>query len=344
LTNTQISGIGVYNKNLFLELKDLLKDQISPVLKWSRIHYADVVQGHIHNKVLALPPLLLDKKILYHGTDFKLNTFSLGPKVVTIHDMQPFKAKWMDPTFAKNRRDLIRKVISSDVQRIITISEFTKNELIKYFPEAASKIDVVYLGHDFKRPSLPINLAENKIKKITNGRPFLFFIGNIEERKNLVNQIKAFEIIKERQKDLVFILSGKAGFNFKEVHDYISQSKNRDDIFLTGYLSDEEKKYAMENTACLMFVSWYEGFGIPLVDALSTNTNIVISRISVLEEIAKDYCYKCNPADPSDIACTVEIIMEKGNLKKVNLDSWKNEWSWKSCAEKTIEVYKKAYM
>jgi glycosyltransferase involved in cell wall biosynthesis len=100
----------------------------------------------------------------------------------------------------------------------------------------------------------------------------------------------------------------------------------------------------MENTACLMFVSWYEGFGIPLVDALSTNTNIVISRISVLEEIAKDYCYKCNPADPSDIACTVEIIMEKGNLKKVNLDSWKNEWSWKSCAEKTIEVYKKAYM
>lgn len=343
LTNAQVSGIGVYNKNLFLELKNQLHGDVSPVLKWSRLSKASVVEDHVQTKVVALPPFLFNKEIVYHGTDHKLNTHARGPKVVTIHDMQPFLGKWLDPKFAQNRIEVMTKVLKSDVQRIIAISHFTKKEIIKYFPECASKIDVVYHGHNFN-PLRSVNADEkNIIKTIASGRPFLFFVGNIEERKNLINQIKAFEIMKERHKDLIFIISGKPGFNYQEIAEYISTSKVRSDIHVTGYLSEAEKNYALENTSCFMFASWYEGFGIPVIEALSINTNIVTSRTSSLDEIGKGYCYQCNPNDPSDIACTVEIIMEKGNMKKVDFNSFQSEWSWKKCALETIDVYKKSF-
>jgi alpha-1,3-rhamnosyl/mannosyltransferase len=342
LTNVQISGIGVYNKNLFLSLKNELRVDVLPVLKWSRLKKAKIVEEHVHENVHALPPFLLNKDIVYHGTDHKLNTYARGPKVVTIHDMQPFVGKWLDPKFAEKRVEIMTRVFKSDIQRIIAISQFTKNEIIKYFPEVASKIDVVYHGNNFNSSPEKKSTDENIIKKITNGRPFLFFIGNLEERKNLINQMKAFEIIKERHKDLIFILSGREGFNYKEIAEFITYSKFKNDIYVTGYLSDVDKDYAMKNTSCLMFASWYEGFGIPVIEALADNTNIIISRGSSLDEVSEGYCYQCNPKDPSDIACSVEIIMEKGNLKKVDLETFQEKWSWKNCASETLKVYKKS--
>lgn len=343
LTNTQVSGIGVYNKNLFLGLKNELGADVFPVLKWSRLGKASIVEGHIHERVKGLPPFLFDRHTVYHGTDHKLNTRSRGARVVTIHDMQPFVGKWIDPKFAQGRIEIMTRALSSDVQRIIAISEFTKAEIIKYFPKTESKIDVVYHGNHFNHQLLIDESKPNSIKDIAKGRPFLFFIGNIEERKNLINQIKAFEILKENHKDLLFILSGRAGFNAHEIMNYISTSKYKSDIHVTGYLSDAEKEYAMKETSCLMFVSWYEGFGIPVLEALSKNTNIITSNTSSLNEIGKGYCYQSNPADPADIAFNVNVIMEKGNLKKIDLAEFQNEWSWEKCALKTISVYQKAH-
>lgn len=342
LTNAQVSGIGVYNKNLFLALKNELGSSVMPALKWSRLGKASIVEGHIHSSVKSLPPFLFGKNTVYHGTDHKLNTISRGARVVTIHDMQPFVGKWIDPKFAQGRIEIMTKALNSDVQRIIAISEFTKSEIIKYFPKTESKIDVVYHGNNFNHNLIIDESKPNLIKTIAKGRPFLFFIGNIEERKNLINQIKAFEILKQSHKDLIFILSGRAGHNAQEILSYISTSKYKSDIHITGYLSDEEKEYALKETSCFMFVSWYEGFGIPVLEALAKNTNIITSNTSSLNEIGHGYCYQSNPADPADIALNVNMIMEKGNLKKVDLGEFQKEWSWEKCAHKTINVYKKA--
>lgn len=343
LTNTQVSGIGVYNKNLFLALKNELGHDILPALKWSRLGKAAIVEGHIHEKVKSLPPFLFGKDTVYHGTDHKLNTVSRGARVVTIHDMQPFVGKWIDPKFAQGRIEIMSKALNSDVQRIIAISEFTKAEIIKYFPKVESKIDVVYHGNNFNYEFVIDESKPNIIKTLAKGRPFLFFIGNIEERKNLINQIKAFEILKEKNPNLIFILSGRAGYNAHEILNYISTSNYKSDIYVTGYLSEEEKEYALKETSCFMFVSWYEGFGIPVLEALSKNTNIVTSNTSSLNEIGLGYCYQSNPADPADIAFNVSMIMEKGNLKKVDLVEFQSVWNWKKCAQNTIGVYKKAH-
>ena len=343
LTNPQVSGIGVYNRNLFIGLKNQLHGNIIPVLKWSRLSKASIVESHLEEKVKPLPPILFNKKIIYHGTDHKLNTKALGPKVVTIHDMQPFVGKWMDTKFAQGRIEVMTKVLTSDVQRIIAISHFTKSEIIRFFPKVADKIDVVYHGHKFEMHKILMPDPEvNIVKKIAQGNPFLFFIGNIEERKNLINQIKAFEILKSEHKNLVFILSGKDGYNFQEIKNYISVSKFKNDIYLTGYLSEEEKEYALKNTSCLMFASWYEGFGFPLLEALAKNTNVVISQSSSLEELGKGICHLCDPSNPTDIAEKVSLIMKNGNLKNIEMSEFRKNWSWDKCAINTIEVYKKA--
>lgn len=343
LTNPQVSGIGVYNKNLFIGLKGQLQTNVVPVLKWSRLSKASVVEGHLEEKVKPLPPILFNKKVVYHGTDHKLNTKALGPKVVTIHDMQPFVGKWMDPKFAEGRIEVMTKVFNSDVQRIIAISHFTKSEIIRFFPAIADKVEVVYHGHKFEmHKMLNADPESNIVKSIADDRPFLFFIGNIEERKNLINQIKAFEILKAEYKDLIFILSGKDGYNSQSIKNYILTSKYKNDIHVTGYLSEEEKDYALKKTSCLMFASWYEGFGFPLLEALAKNTNVIISQSSSLEELGKGICYLCNPAEPEDIAEKVAIIMKTGNLKKLDMSDFRKDWSWNKCALETIEVYKKS--
>jgi alpha-1,3-rhamnosyl/mannosyltransferase len=342
LTNNQISGIGIYNKNLFLELHKIMGEQVSPVLKWNRLNKRAIVEKHLNCEVRALPPLILNKKILYHGTDHKINTLTLGPKVVTVHDMQPFVDKWLDHDFSKKRREIMTKVLNSNVDRVIAVSDFTKSEIIRFFPRLSSKIDVIYHGYDFCGS---VNQEEiNRLPALILERPFLLFIGNIEERKNLINQIKAFEILKDKNPDLLFIIAGSLGFNHQEILDFIKNSKHQKSIHLMGYLNETEKIFALEKTSCLMFASWYEGFGIPVIEALSMNTNVLISDAASLPEIGGQYCRMCKAHDVKDIAEKTADIIQNGNLVKINLEEWKTKWSWSKCARETIKTYQKIYI
>lgn len=341
MTNDHISGIGIYNKNLFLELEKQLGAEVSPVLKWNRFSKKAIAQKHIQKPIHFLPPFILDKKILYHGTDHKLNTKSLGPTVVTIHDMQPFVGKWLDPLFAQRRRAVIDKTLRSSVDRIIAVSDFTKNEILNYYPRLESRIDVVYHGYSF--PTLNSTEA-NRLPELIGGRPFLLFIGNIEERKNLINQILAFELLKKECPDLMFVVAGKPGFNYASILASVQNSAFKESILLVGYLNESEKYFALVHTSCLMFASWYEGFGIPAIEALAYNSNVLISETGALQEIAGEYCHSANPAQVDDLAHKTLMIMNQGNKKPIELDGWKTKWSWQETANGTIAVYQKAYM
>ncbi len=343
MTNTDVSGIGVYNKNLFKNLDKIPELECHPALKWSRFKNARVVEQHLDKKVKLLPPLILNKKALYHGTDHRLNAYSWGPRVVTIHDMQPFLRQWLDPKFAKNRIEIMSKVLRSDVQKIITISEFSKREIIRFFPNTEKKIEVVYHGHDLGEQVTINPQAQMKIDSIIKGHPFLFFIGNIEERKNIINQIKAFELLKEKYKDLKFLIAGKSGFNFESIKKCIDESPFKEDIHLSGYLSKEEKQYAYSQTVCLMFASFYEGFGIPAIEAMAVNAPVIISEQSALSEIAGGFARECNPVDVTSIAEVTETILKLGNLKKVNPEEIGQLFSWEKCALQTYQVYQKAF-
>lgn len=335
LTHQKISGIGVYNKNLFLELNKL--DHIIPVLKWSRFSKGPIVKKHLGTDVSFLPPLLLDKKIVYHGTDHKLNTRCLGPSVVTIHDMQPFEDKWLDPKFAENRRAIINKTLTSDCNKFIAVSHFTRQEIIKYYPAIESKIEVVYHGYNFPEDE-PAGI--NNLKEKLHDRPFLLFLGNIEERKNLINQFYAFELLKKDYPELLLVVAGNAGYNYATIAEVFNKSPHKGSVIFSGYLNEVEKKFALSETSCLMFASWYEGFGIPVIEALAYNSNVLISKGGALEEIAGEICHSATPSDIGDIYVQTRNVMENGNKTVVDMNEWKEKWSWKNSALATMKIYK----
>lgn len=345
ITTEKISGIGLYAKNLGIALEQELHSDFLPVLKWSRWNKKEFVNKHLNMNVGPLAPICFGKNSVYHATDFKINSIFLGANVVTIHDMQPFLNKWMSPEFAENRRKVITcSIKNSQLKKIIATSEFTKKEIIHFFPEAESKIEVVYHGHNFEmRNSFTLENCK-KLENIVDNRPFLFFIGNIEERKNLINQIKAFEIVKKKYSDLIFIIAGAPSFNFDEILKVINQSIYKNSIILPGYLSNEEKNWAFRNTACVMFASFYEGFGIPVIEALSEGAKLLTSNNSSLVEISDGYAYLANPFDVEEIAFKLSEALEKGNIKNINFESWKNRWSWKNCALNTLGVYERSLL
>ena len=93
-----------------------------------------------------------------------------------------------------------------------------------------------------------------------------------------------------------------------------------------------------------MFATFYEGFGIPVIEALSRNTNVLISNTASLPEIGEKYCLMTNPEDILEIAEKTNAIMKNGNLTVIDLEEWQKKWSWKRCAVETIETYQKAYI
>lgn len=338
LTNPHLSGIGVYNRNLFLEMHKLAGQQIDPVLKLNRYSKKHFVEEHLRHSVHLLPPFILNKKIIYHGTDHKLNVHSRGPRIVTIHDMQPFVDQWLDPEFARKRRDVLTKTFKSSPDKIIAVSHFTKNEIIKYFPSMESRIEVVYHGADLEKKVLPVET--NNLEKKIAGKPFLLFIGNIEERKNLINQLKAFALLKRENSELLFVMAGKAGFNYQSVEDFLSGFEFKNDVLLTGYLNETEKDFALKETSCLMFATWYEGFGIPVIEALAAGAPVLISRAGALQEIAGTYCESADPSSPEEMALKIKKIMNENSVSKIaSMSEWKKNWSWEKTASETLKIY-----
>jgi len=338
LTNPHLSGIGVYNRNLFLEIHKMAGETIEPVLKLNRYGKRHFVEQHLGHDVLLLPPLILNKKIIYHGTDHKLNVHSRGPRIVTIHDMQPFLDQWLDSEFARKRREVISKTLKSSPDKIIAVSHFTKNEIIKFFPSMESKIEVVYHGADFES-KIPVG-ESNSLEKKIEGKPFLLFIGNIEERKNLINQLNAFALLKKDYPDLLFLVAGKPGFNYQSVEHFLTSFDFKSDVLLTGYLNETEKDFALKNTSCLMFATWYEGFGIPVIEALAAGAPVLISHAGALQEIAGQYCESADPSSPEEMALKVKKIMSGNSVAKIaSLSEWKKNWSWEKAAAGTLKVY-----
>ncbi len=313
-------------------------DQIQPALKLNRFSKKHFVEQHLSHSVRLLPPYILNKKIVYHGTDHKLNVLSRGPRIVTIHDMQPFVDQWLDRDFARKRREILTRTFKSNPDKIIAVSHFTKNEIIKYFPAMESRIEVVYHGANFETKVVPNE--SNQLEKKINGKRFLLFIGNIEERKNIINQLKAFAFLKKENPDLLFVIAGRPGFHYQNIEHFINAFEYKKDVLLTGYLNETEKEFALKKTSCLMFATWYEGFGIPVIEALAVGAKVLISHAGALQEIAGDYCESADPTSPEEMALAInKLLKEKESSTIANLAEWKKSWSWEKAAKETLKIY-----
>ncbi len=223
--------------------------------------------------------------------------------------------------------------------KIIVPSENTKKDLIRFYNVDPEKIKVVYHGvSGIKYPVLSI--------KHDNRQNFnILFIGRLEKRKNLVNLIKAFEIFKKNIQHSTFniqlTLAGKEGFGFEEIKKAIKTSRYKNDIILKNYVSEKEKEELYQNANVFVLPSFYEGFGLPVLEAMSRNVPVICSRTSSLPEIAGNAALLVDPNDSKEIARAINKVLSDNSLRermiKKGLENVK-KFNWKKCTKETFNT------
>ncbi len=283
-----------------------------------------------------LPRKLKKYKIdLFISAD-SINTLkSETPSILVIHDIAfehfPHYVPWYMSKYLKR----VTRLGAHKATKIATVSEYSKNDISSLYNINLDDIYVVYSGtkNNFK----PIG-SDQKIEikaKYTSKCDYFLFIGTIHPRKNLKNQLLAFEMFKDLNKksDHKFLVVGSTWIWDKELDKVFNNMKFKDDVLFIGHISTEELSKITAAATAIMYVSVFEGFGVPIMEAFQSEVPVITSNTSSMPEIAGDAALIVDPFDPGKIFDamndiynnpeTVKRLVESG-IKRKNLFSWDN--------------------
>ena len=245
---------------------------------------------------------------------------SLGTKVpqcLVVHDLAflhyPSTIKKSHLLFYKRYTPkFLGKAIS-----IATVSEFSKKDIIAQYGTDAKKINVVYNG--VKEIFNPINNeAKATIKnKYTDGKEYFIYAGSIHPRKNLITLLKAFSVFKKRQQtNMKLVLAGRLAWQYESFEKDLKSYKYRNDVVLTGYVEEAVLADIIGAAYALVYPSLFEGFGVPVLEAMRCDVPVITSADSAMQEIAKDAALYADANSHTDIANKMMLLYKDENLRK----------------------------
>ena len=269
--------------------------------------------------------------------------------VVTIHDLA---FKIFPGYFTK--KDCLKLNKLSDMairnaDHIIAVSHSTKNDILKFYPEiSAEKISVVYHGFDgelFKQKfsdEYSDNLLRNYKLQTKN---YILYVGAIQPRKNLKVLIEAFEKIKEEsvswRTDLKLVIAGSPAWKCNGIIEKISNSKFSSDIIITGNIKFEKISALYRNAKMFIFPSLYEGFGIPVLEAMASGIPVICAENSSLTEVGGEAALYFKTNDSQNLAECINRIVKDAEFERSLIQKGiKNveNFSWEKCAQETLEI------
>ncbi|HAT03777.1 MAG TPA: hypothetical protein DCS29_03325 [Candidatus Magasanikbacteria bacterium] len=368
--NIQKTGVEWYAFHVIQKLKQQTPRDMRVVLytdKPLQGEIADLPEGWTQ-KVLTWPPrrlwtqIRLSWEMLVHAPDILFVPAHVMPlthpkkTVVMIHDIAAIKFPRSYNWFERWYSLWSARFALKHTWKMIVPSEFVKKELCTAALQhgsttAQEKINVVYHGYDERYKKIDDGIEIEKIlKKYSIEKPFIMSVGRLEEKKNTVRIIEAFNklkivldpdlrVSKLETRNSKLLLVGKPGYGFEAVERTINESPFKNDIITPGFVPEEDLPYLMNAAEAFVFPSLYEGFGLPILEALSCGTPIVASKGSSLEEIGGDACVYVDQMDSEDIARGISEIMQNDELKMMNIKKGLErvkEFSWEKCARETL--------
>lgn len=291
----------------------------------------------------SLPRLL--KKIkpdIFFSPDGYLSLRTDVPQVPVIHDINffhypnyfPFWVRWHFNTWFPQFAKMAKK--------IITVSEFCKKDIAKHYRIDPDKIKVAYNGVDIsvKKPSSDeIVLVRKKYKQ---EKPYFIFIGALYPRKNLVNQLKAFDLLLEKTgKDLELIVVGKSYPESESIFEIHQQLKHKKAIRFLGRIEPREDVNALlAGAEACTYVSNFEGFGLPVLECMQLGVPVITSNISALPEVAGDAALLVDPSSIHDIADAYEKLLSNTTISQQLIEkgfSQYKKFTWEDTAKRVGE-------
>lgn len=227
---------------------------------------------------------------------------------------------------------------------VICVSENTKRDVVKLYRVAEEKIRVIAEGYENNFQFPPAGRAGNSNELISQiKKPYLLFIGRLEERKNVARIIEAFEILKEQyQVPHELVLAGKPGYGYEKIRFKILDSRLKNEIHEVGYVDEENKWELLKGADVFLFPTLYEGFGIPVLEAQSVGVPVVTSDTSSLPEVAGDGAVFVDPTKAESIVAEVQQLLSdeefrSGIIEKATRNV--GRYSWAHCAENIAKTF-----
>lgn len=284
---------------------------------------------------LSIPRIVKKFKIdAFFSPDHFLSLRTKVPTLLAVHDINFMHYPENLPLLTSMYYKIFFPKYLKKAKRIITVSEFTKNDVSQYFSFPKDKIDIVYNAPNIEPGILSIQEMEATRKKYTGGKPYFFYIGSLHKRKNISRMMLAFDqFIKETKADVYLIIGGKAMWGDRDMEKDYQKIEHKEKIIFTGRLDDEKAKLLMGSSLALVWVSLFEGFGVPIIEAMACGVPVITSNRTSMPEIAGDAAILTNPISIDEIKTAMikvfsdelyrKELIEKGINRAKNF-SWEN--------------------
>lgn len=345
------TGVGVYAFNLIENLARIDREneytlcyRMSRLRRWK--HFVRIRQPNFRTRIIQEPlNFLLRRSVdLFHGPDARLPEFKRARRVVTVHDLFSLVSdEFSDPDFIRKKKGRYAELAQS-ADRIISVSESTRNDIVERLGVPESRITVVPLGKDeiYK----PVDKAEARqvAQRLGIDRPYVFFVGNLSARKNLVRMLEAFAALRPAiGRDLLFVMSGNVTYGGGEVMAAIDRLGVGDRVRAVGFVPRDDLPALYSGAEAFLFATLYEGFGIPILEAMACGTPVIASNVSAHPEVAGDAALLVDPRESGAIGDALEKILENSELRNGLVEkglAQSARFSWEEMARRTLCVYK----
>lgn len=353
------TGIGRYNFELIRHLAEL--DQVNEYIIFLRKEaYLDFeVPNDRFKKVLAdyshytfgeqigflklLNSLKLD---LMHFTHFNLPIFYSRPYVVTVHDLTPsfFPGKKMNRPWHKWAYQLVLRSLSKKARRLIAVSHHTKKDIIKMLSVPTDKINVIHNGVSSDFLEAPKTPKADLMKKLGLQKPFFLYTGVWRDHKNLVGMIKAFSQFNQKIGDQYeLVITGRHNPTYHEIPDTISDLNLKKSVHLVGMVSELDLRGLYQSAFAYVFPSFYEGFGLPPLEAMQCNTPVLASSCASIPEICGEgNALYFDAYSVEDMADKMTLMAKDASLRQRLVDQgadWVKRFDWKRSVGHVLDLY-----
>jgi len=269
--------------------------------------------------------------------------FSPRPLVMAIMDLGylRFPDQFTKPIFWKLNLWTLFSIRKAD--HILAISEFTRQDIIKTYKIDPEKVTTTRLGYKLRKSSsknFSVEIKNLKQKYQIQG-DYLLYLGTLKPSKNVEGLVEAFGLLVDKRKGLKLVIAGRKGWLYESISRKVKELGLQEQVVFTGFVSDEEASTLMRGAAVFVLPSFWEGFGIPALEAMSLGTPVVASNVASLPEVVGEAGILIDPNSCQSIAEGIEkALKEKDKFSKIGLDRVR-KFSWQKCAKETLAVFSK---
>lgn len=291
--------------------------------------FAENVTGHVLYPPARHPllfrlwyDLMIPRKLrrlnpdVFVSPDMMISTRTDVPQIVVLHDLNfEHYPEDLPPVIARYLRHMTPR-FASKARTIVTVSEFSRQDIIEHYGVPQEKVRVVYNGVQNTIVALRPECQESSRRRWASGCRYFVFISSIHPRKNLKRLLEAFELFRLQSAEPVKLVAvGRMFWKQSELTDTLRSMRFRDDVIFTGHLETAELNEVLGGAIALMYVSYFEGFGVPIIEAFRCGVPVVTSKVTAMPEVAGNAALLIDPFSVSEISEAMSLLQRDTTLR-----------------------------